>query len=389
MANGARTLKQSFTYDTVDTNKLVGVTDADGNFVSIGRANGNIQILPAVGGSVIPTTIYTDANGYAQRVQTPGGGQWYATTSSTGLLQTLVDSRGTGHVFTYNELGELLTDGIQRLGESAVAFYQSLDFTSGQGTPGSSNSSTRTTVHTSGAGLKTTYEFTRDSGGVDTRKVTLPDQKLYTTTAKSDGTVTTSMPDGTVLQSVPDGIDPVFPDAVQLPLNRIELPYGPTLETRVVRSNSVLDPAGIDTYTVTSGSRQATYKYTPSTNTLVTQTPAGRQYTKTFDSAGHILRIQEQDVQASTFVYSTQQGVHGLLSNVTQYGGGTTLKYGENGNPPGFLTSATSPFAKTSFNWKIYPGATQLVQTIQGQTTTFQLGAVPDLLTESQVRSIT
>ena len=75
MANGARTLKHSFQYDTDDPNKLIGVTDADGNVVSIGHASGNVQIVPAIGSTLAPTTIYTDpSTGFAQRVETPGVG---------------------------------------------------------------------------------------------------------------------------------------------------------------------------------------------------------------------------------------------------------------------------------------------------------------------------
>ena len=384
MSNGSRLVKYKFEYDA---NKLTKVTDTDGNVTYINpTTDGNVQILPPNWGSLTPTTIYVDSNKYAERVQTPDGAQWQISMSNTGLLQSLQEPSRTTHVFTYNSLGELLTDGIQPPDAVSVAFYQSLDFTTQTNSATTGNSTTRTTTHTSATGLKTTYAFTSDSGGVDTRTVTLPTTEVYQTTAQADGATKTTMPDGTTLETIPDNTDPLFPGLVQLPLRRITLPTGDstqtrTMETRVTRDPSVLDASGNDKYTVTTGANGSlitTYVYTPSSNTLVTATPAGRQYTTTFDGSGHVVSIQEYGVsQYPTFGY-TQVG--GLLNLVNNLGGSTTLGYGENGNPPGYLSSITppSPTARTTFDWTLGSGVTQLTQTTSAQSTIITWDAVND-----------
>ncbi|HEX8409974.1 MAG TPA: Ig-like domain-containing protein, partial [Thermoanaerobaculia bacterium] len=317
-----------FSYDSQQ--RLVGITDLDGNLTAIERtAAGNVTAIVAPGGQ--RTEIVLDANGYLRTVSDPAGRTHTLTHTGTGLLTALQSPRLLTHTFTYN------ADG--RLEKDTAPDGRSLSLTRA----GFGDDWTVTSTTTLGR----TLETRREREVTSTRHISILTSGLQIDRSGANGLTTVTTADGVVTTSTPRG-DPRFGIATPVVGTTMRFPSGRTFAITRGRSVTLTNPndalsLATQTDTVTVAGRTTTAAFDTATRELRITTPAARQYLLRTDAARRPVRIEAPGTTPVDLTYSA-----GLLSMVTS--GSRQYTYGYDAKRR--LTSVTDPLLRqTTFTY--------------------------------------
>jgi RHS repeat-associated protein len=354
-----------FEYDSAGL--LIGITDQFsqqfGNVVTINRAAG-------VGTSIVSrdgqtTTLGYDGNGYLDTVTDPEAAVTSFSYTETGLMTSMSDSDSES-IFDYDARGRLETD------DATVRYDGSIEGTVAQTLERTENTPTAASVlHTSGAGIETSYRRERTGPSSTDRLVSWPDGTQTSGTHSPDrGTVT--YPDGTSITTdntvdlrlgantrVPARIDVSVPG-----VGTSGVSFGRSYSRHCQVFTEDCDPfADPDLYadeivetvtveTATEGSDTWTETFqrahlesgSPVPATIVLSTPLGRTSTTTLNDDGDVDTITVADLAPVAFDYD----LRGRLETVTRTDGvdtrSTTLTY----NADGFVETVTDALDRTT-----------------------------------------
>jgi RHS repeat-associated protein len=330
---------QQFGYDTA--NRLVSVTDRDGNVTTIERdAQGNPTAIVSPYGQ--RTTLSLDGNGYLASITNPNSEtvslQYKPIASGDahtgGLLSQLTDGRMGVHLFEHD------TDGFLTKDTDPAGSYVALNR--------NNNLAPTQVTRSTPLGRNTTYQVSWSyADDVETSTVKDPANLTTMTVTKADQSSTTTYPDGTIV-AVSTASDPRFGMDAFVPSATIKTPAGLTrtvTQTRTATMASAQDPLTLRTLveqlTVNGKTYRSTYDSVAKTITQVT--PAGRQGVVTLDSLGRVSQIQLPGVLPVNIQYD----VHGRPQTVTQ--GSRTYVYGY--DTAGRLQSIADPLHTVSLGY--------------------------------------
>jgi RHS repeat-associated protein len=322
----------TFAYDT--QNRLISVTDGNGNVTSIDR-DGTGKPLSITSPYGQKTTLTVDANGYLSKITDPAGHSTKLISSSTGLLESLTDPNGRGYTYTYDSMGMLTKHSDPAGGSIPLAR--------------TSTATGYSVLNTTAAGRKSTYAVTFASTATQTSQsstTTWPNGLIATgSQTQQDGQATDSatLPNGSSYTTTL-GPDPRW--GMQVPVVASEsLTRGNLTETITQSRTATLGTPG-DPFSLTSqtqatniNGRIYTSVYTASNQSIVDKTPVGRTTTTLLDSQERASSVRLGSLAASSFTYDTL----GRISAITQGTRITTLTYDANGN----LASTINPLNLT------------------------------------------
>ena len=305
-------IRYSFEYDT--ENRLIGVTDGDGNETVIERdGSGNPTSIVGVFGQ--RTTLNLNADGYLESITNPSNEMISIGYGDAGLLTSISSPENAAEPY------EMFYDssGLLTRAEDPENGYTTLTRTS--------TSATIETTATTALGRETTYREDDLPDGGKLRVVTFPDgtKKSYRIDSdgndKKEGYTSTTLHNGTQID-VLLGPDPRF--GMQAPIlksQRIEVPYdGNNLESnatleRIVTMADPQNPLSVtqlsDTFNVNG--RVLSQVFDAASRTFIDTSPEGRQKTTKIDSIGRI--IEELTPGLATVIY--EYDTFGRLKNET------------------------------------------------------------------------
>jgi RHS repeat-associated protein len=326
----------SFTYD--GSNLVSGIQDRDGRLTQIQRdGQGNAVAIVSPDGQ--RTTLLVGPDGYLQSVANPAGETVSFTYAPGGLMATQTDPRGFQSTYQYSGDGRLVLD------TDAAGGFRSFQRATGPGF--------EAVTMTTGAGDISQFALQYPAAGGRLRLFTGPDGLTVRSAMAPNGPQTETWPDGSVITTTL-GSDPRF--GLQSPIatsEQTQMPSGLTMTTSSGRS-AVLgvpgDPLSLSTLTESWTVNGSTFTriFDRSQMQWTFQTPAGRQFTETVDSAGRPKSYQVGNLAALQLAYDAA----GRVTSETEGSGSgqrtTGLTYGGDGR----LGSITDPLQRTySFAW--------------------------------------
>jgi RHS repeat-associated protein len=343
-----------FAYDA--DGQLTSVTDAGGNTTTIERGvSGPTGIVSPHGQR---TTLTVGGGGFLTSISDPAGHSLQLAARPDGLLDTLIDSRGAQHHFSWDDVGRLVRD------EDGAGHVITLARTE---TP------TGHSVVATASGQTTTYTLQRLPNGA---------QQLLTTFANGTSSQAVANLDGSTVQTFPDGtkvVSTFAPDPrwrMQAPLLASQTLTTPGGRSQVVtrsRALTLSSPASLlDVRTLneslTIDGHTTTTSYDAAARTVTIRTPAGRTTVLALDGEGRIMLAQPTGLEPVSFGYTAD----GRVASLTEGTGGsarrTTLVYG--GSDPGaaYLVRVDDPLGRSrAFAYDAAGRATQ--QTLPGGLT--------------------
>jgi RHS repeat-associated protein len=360
----------TFNYNPA-TNQLASVVDANNNTTSFSYSSSTTTITPPSFGqtnsSQTQTVLALDSTGHATTITDPAGEPTQCQ-YSTGLMTQLTTPAGNQHNFTYDGLGNLLSDqdpaGTQFLTRTFPATPPANTL------PGYD----WTTAVLSGAGHTTSHVVTQNTNGLVTQTTVSPSGATGSYARSVSDVRTQTRPDGTVATTTmaPDPrfvmLDP-YPGTVSVSTPAVGSVAGQTLTqtwTRTSNGPGTTPTAILDKITqwttpsmATGNTTQIAYANVAGTLPTVTYTsPQGRVLQETLDGQGRIVQIG--------YPTSTQLGT-------------TILSYGASGGRlSSVATSGTTAVGPTTRTWAMRydsPGFTGYLAALQdpaGNTTTYE-----------------
>jgi RHS repeat-associated protein len=326
----------SFTYNAA--NLLTAIQDRDGRLTQIVRdPQGNAAAIVSPDGQT--TALATGPDGYLQTVTDPAAEAVSFTYAAGGLLATQTDPRGLRSTYQYSSDGRLVLD------KDAAGGFKSFQRAAGPGF--------ESVTMTTGAGDSSQFGLQYPAGGGRLRLFTGPEGSTVRSAIAPNGQETETWPDGSVVTTTL-GPDPRF--GLQSPIvtsEQIRMPSGLTMSTSSSRSAFLSVPGDplssstlTDSWTVNGSTFTRTFDRSQLRWTF--QTPAGRQFTKTVDSAGRAKGFQIGNLAALQLAYDPA----GRVTSETEGSGSaqrtTSLTYGGDGR----LGSVTDPLQRTySYVW--------------------------------------
>jgi RHS repeat-associated protein len=319
-----------FTYDSA--NRLVGITDADGNVTTLERdANGNPTAMMGPFGQ--RTALSLDASGYLASVTNPASDSYQMTYTAEGLLTSFKNPRGNASTMIYDTLGRLIKDqnaagGSQNLARTDLADGYEV-------------------ARSTGLNRTTTYHVEKLSTGEQKRTNRLPDGTQTETVNGTDASQRGTQPDGTITTLL-QGSDPRFSMQAPIPKSLTVQTAGLTSTLTTERTAVLADannPLSLTslTDTVTLNGRTATSFYNAATKTATATSAAGRISQIALDNLGRVIQSQVTGLLSVNNAYDPK----GRLASITQ-GIGTdqrTLSFAY--NPQGYLQTVTDPLDRT------------------------------------------
>jgi RHS repeat-associated protein len=326
----------SFTYNAAQL--LTAIQDRDGRLTQIERdPQGNAAAIVSPDGQT--TTLATGPDGYLQTVIDPAMDSTGFTYAAGGLLATQTDPRGFQSTYQYSSDGRLVLD------KDAAGGFKSFQRAAGPGYD--------TVAMTTGAGDTSQFAVQYPAAGGRLRLFTSPDGLTVRSAIAPNGQQTETWPDGTVVTTTV-GPDPLF--GLQSPIATSEqtrLPSGLTMSISSNRSALLSAPGDplslsrrVESWTVNGNT--FTRLFDRSRMTWTFQTPMGRQFIETVDSAGRPTSFQAGTLAATHLAYdpagrpvSASQGLGTAQRTLA-------LSYGADGR----LASTTDTLRRTfSFAW--------------------------------------
>ena len=321
----------AFGYDL--QNRLITVTDADGNVTKIERdTNGNPTAIVAPFGQ--RTTLTLDANGYLASLTDPAGHLYKLTTTATGLLTSYTNPRNTVSRFAYDSAGRLIRD------TNAVGGAQTLT---------RQETATRFAVTRANAtGQIITYGVVPVPGAGEGRVITNAAGLKSTSARNASGTETVTMPDG-IKSTQTLGVDPRFGQSgAFIKRTTVTTPGGLIYSMSSTRTATLGTPA--DPYvptvvreTSTINGRKGISLYNGTSRTRTDISPAGRKLTTTIDSAGRLLTKQWPGLFPITYSYDVSGHLVAISRGSTTAPRIVQLTYDGNG----FLAGIVDPLGRT------------------------------------------
>ena len=310
----------TFGYDS--NNRLISVTDANGNVVSIQRdINGKPTSITAPFGQ--QTNLKLDANGYLSQITDPAGHTTKLVSSPLGLLTSLTDPLGKVYSLQYDSMGRLTKHSDPGGGSVTLA---RTDNTSGY-----------TVTNTTGLGRTSASQVAFSSTASQTsQSSTFTWQNgLHATETETQQAgqlqQSSSLPDGTS-DSKTLGPDPRW--GMQVPVIQSETITRGNLTETVSDSRSVILSDPSNPFSVTSQTEALTVNgriynsaYTASTKTLVETSPQNRKTTTVFDDQQRVSTIQPAGLALKTYSYDS----HGRVSSILEGTRNTSFAYDTNG----------------------------------------------------------
>jgi RHS repeat-associated protein len=324
--------RYSFGYDLAQ--RLVSVTDGDGNVTTIERAaDGSPTAI--VGPYGQRTTLELDANGYLAALTTPGNERHQVAHAADGALT----SRTTPRLQVYRFEYEPATGRLTRAEDPAGGFTALARTETAGG---------YRVTRTDAPGLNRSYTVERLALGGQRRLVGLPDGTQVEMLRVPDGSQRITYPDGTVRQVV-TGPDPRW--GMQAPIVRSMTTSWPSgrsstlTASRSVTLADALNPLSLETQTdtVSDDFQTTTTTFDAATMQLTALSPAGRRVVGTLDAQG---RVRQEGVSG---LAPTEYGrdARGRLASMSEGVGATArtfgLSYGADGQP----NELTDPLAQT------------------------------------------
>jgi RHS repeat-associated protein len=337
----------AFGYDP-GTEQLTSVVDANGNTTTISRSGSTVTITPPFGQATSSqqTILSLDSNGYATAITDPAG-ETTQCAYSNGLMTSFQTGAGYLHQFTYDGMGNLLTD------QDPTGATESLTqtMTSGGNTPGMSYVAGRNWIagFTSGAGHATTHGVTTSATGLITQTATSPSGATSSYSRSATDARTQTLSDGTVstITMEPDPrfgmLDP-YPTTtvVQTPSGLVQTTTqtrtatgptsAPTTMTQTVTVNGI--EASLDTFAASSPGGNWTHV-----------SPAGRVSQETIDGQGRVIGMSFPGSQLASEVF-TYGATGGRLSSVVATSGGEVRQWTTTYDSPGlagYVATMTDP----------------------------------------------
>jgi YD repeat-containing protein len=327
----AKTL-ETFSYD--DRGHLTGITDLDGDTVTIAYAlNGSPTSITGPFGQ--QTRLHVDASGYLDAITDNAGNQTRVHYQPGGLMDSITSPAGHTAHMSWTSLGLLSTDSDA---DGVSKTYTRADRSGG-----------RTVTTTTALGHTKTNSYDVLADGTVHRAITGYDGLTATLDLRPDGSRTASDPSGAVATYSLGG-DPRFGMNAPLVSNAgLTTPGGrhlTTSTTRQVTLANALDPLSLqtETETTTINGRSATATYTAAQRKLTVTSAGGRAASVTYDANG---RPQTDHIDGVLDV-STSYDSHGRPSGVIQGSRSESYTYDASGRPD---TETDAAGRVTSFAW--------------------------------------
>jgi len=340
---------QLFGYDSA--NRLVSVTDRDGNVTTVQR-DGQGNPTAIVGPYGQQTNVAVDSDGYLHTVTNPNSEMVQLAYKPVvagdrhtgGLLTQYVNARGGQSLYEYDSDGFLTKD------TPPDGSFVTLD-------RGGVLAPTSVTYRTA-LGRTETYGISRSAtGDTETRTSRDPAGLLTTVKRNADESTSITRPDGTSISSTVTP-DPRFGIQASVASTTMRTPSGLTrteARSRFVSLSNPNDPLSltslVDQVTVNGKSYRSTFDAAGRTKTRLT--PVGRQTVTTLDPLGRTIQVQPPGM----FPLSIQYDLLGRPQTVTQ---GTRM-YAFAYDALGRLQSITDPLYTVSLG---YDGANRPVSSI-------------------------
>jgi len=319
----------SFVYDVAG--RIVGLTDASGQKVIVSRdASGNATTITGPYGHV--TKLSYDVGGNLSRVELPDAAKVDLTYAPGSLLTGLIDARGKGHAYGYDELGRLTSD--------SSPDGASTTLTRTEGANG------WTTSTTSASKLATTHGVLALGNVARTRTTTLPNGLTLTAQTDEGGSTKLTLPFDTTVTAEVTG-DPRF--GVLAPLAKNTIVTGGVISTmalrRVVTGTDPLAPATLTTYVdidggASAGGATATVGWAAATKTVIATSAAGRKVSMVLGAGGRVERLTPPGEAPIDVIYD-------YLGRATLVQQGTR-SYGFAWDASANLTTITDPLGRTT-----------------------------------------
>ncbi len=326
----------AFAYDNAD--RLVAVTDGDGDVTTIERDQVTGQATAIVAPDQQRTVLMFDEQGYLVTVESPTGDRHGAQyqPGGSGLMTAFVDPNDHRNEFSYDGQGRLEHDRNAGGGGWTLARE---DTAVGEDT-------IETVTLTSAQGRATRYQVISRPGGARQHSVERPDGSARITIIEPDGTETTTLTDGTVV-SIRAGPDPQ--NGMHAPLaaeQTVTFPSGLAVESshrRQVIEDPVTEALISRTDTVTTGGFSSTIAYDAATRTFTITSPEGRVSTTVIDHQGRPVTIH----RPGFFPIYYDRDDRGRLVTIRQGEGDeertSTVEYHDNGLERGLVHTMTDP----------------------------------------------
>ena len=360
-------LLYQFGYDAAG--KLVTVTDASGNIITIQR-NASEQPTAIVSPFGQTTTLSVDGQGFLSQVTDPLGNSVVLVNSANGLLTSRKDANGNIFNYTYDTAGRLTKDADPLGGFVTLARTNAttgLTWTVGEITSMGRTSGYQTTMTlpwtlSSTSTVNEQHTNTWPSGLQATSGTTLQNGQL---------TKSTALPDGTTI-SATHGPDPRFGLQVPVLVSGTQTRGNLTMTLSGSRSANLSiagNPFALTTQTDTQTINGRTYTslFTSSNQTYSDTSPASRTMTTVLDSLERPISVQFGSLLPMTMSYDS----HGRLSTVAHSTRNTILSYDSNG----FLASATDPLGLTTSFTHDADGRTLTISSPAGRVTSYTYDA--------------
>jgi len=342
----------AFGYDP-GTQQLTSVVDANGNTTTLSHSGSTVTITPPFGQATSSqqTILSLDSNGYATAITDPAG-ETTQCTYSNGLMTSFQTGAGYLHQFTYDGMGNLLTD------QDPTGATESLarTLTSGGNTPGMSYVSGRNwnVGFSSGAGHTTTHAVTTTATGLITQTATSPSGATGSFSRAATDARTQTLPDGTV-GAITMGSDPRFGMLDPYPATAtLQTPSGlleTTTQTRTATGPISAPTTLTDAVTVNGiQSSLTTFTSTSSGGAWTYTSAEGRVSQETIDGQGRVVGISFPGSQlaAASFTYGATGG---RLSSAVATSGDAVRLWSTTYDSPGlagYVATTTDPMSNVT-----------------------------------------
>lgn len=318
-----------FAYDAA--NRLIRVTDGDGNITTIERDTlGNPTAIVAPFGQ--RTTLNLDANDYLANVSNPAGEAHHMEYKTDGLLTRFSDPKDNASTMTYDAEGLLIRDA------DAGGGYKTL-------TRQEANRSWTVNISTA-LSRNNSYQVDDLTTGDQQRINTGRDGTQTTTLIGTNGSWKTTFPDGTITNLL-KGPDPRF--AMQTPIAKslAVTTGGLTSALSTVRTATLVDsnnPLSLSTLTdtVTLNGRISTSVYDAATKTATNTSAVGRTSKAIIDNLGRIVQSQVTGILPSNLTYDTRGRLASVSKGTVPDARTAMFSY----NPEGYLDTVIDPLGR-------------------------------------------